>query len=257
MTWNAFHHRGDVLRDVVAEAEARRDGVLPMELPGVTETFGDAHHLVAALQLRWHTRLAGSIERALLDQPDDPESAVVVRLARRRRRARRGPPDPRRAARRAGQPGDRRDARAGAPQGRRDARGAGRPGERRRRGRRTHRGAARGAGPGDGAPSGLTGTWHDVVRGYRIAHRSTEHLLLDHRPSRAARRRLGDQHADELRRGGRRHRHRPRRHRLRVTTSCASTSPARPRTPPTPTGSSTPCAASRASWCTRSPTGPS
>ena len=78
MTWNAVHHRGDVLRAVVAEAESRRDGVLPMELPGVTETFGDAHHLVAALQLRWHTRLAGSIERALLDQPDDLESAVVA-----------------------------------------------------------------------------------------------------------------------------------------------------------------------------------
>jgi hypothetical protein len=77
MTWDAFHHRGDVLRDVVAEAEARRDGVLPTELPGVAETFGDAHHLVAALQLRWHTRLAGSIERALQDQPDDLESAVV------------------------------------------------------------------------------------------------------------------------------------------------------------------------------------
>jgi hypothetical protein len=77
MTWDAFHHRGDVLRRVVDEAEARRDGVLPMELPGVTETFGDAHHLLAALQLRWHTRLAGSIERALLDQPDDLEAAVV------------------------------------------------------------------------------------------------------------------------------------------------------------------------------------
>ena len=77
MTWDAFHHRGDVLRRVVDEAEARRDGVLPMELPGVTETFGDAHHQLAAMQLRWHTRLAGGIERALLDQPDDLEAAVV------------------------------------------------------------------------------------------------------------------------------------------------------------------------------------
>ena len=83
MTWDAFHHRGDVLRRVVDEAEARRDGVLPMELPGVTETFGDAHHLLAALQLRWHTRLAGGIERALLDQPDDLEAAVVSAGVRR------------------------------------------------------------------------------------------------------------------------------------------------------------------------------
>ena len=77
MTWDAFHHRGDVLRQVVDEANARRDGTLPMELPGVTETFGDEFHLVAALQLRWHTRLAGRIERALMEQPTDLESAVL------------------------------------------------------------------------------------------------------------------------------------------------------------------------------------
>jgi hypothetical protein len=77
MTWDAFHHRGDVLRSVVDEANARRDGVLPMDLPGVAETFGDETALVAALQLRWHTRLAGRIERSLMDRPDDLESAVV------------------------------------------------------------------------------------------------------------------------------------------------------------------------------------
>jgi hypothetical protein len=78
MTWDAFHHRGDVLRDVVDEANRRRDGALPLELPGVTETFDDASALVAALQLRWHTRLAGHVERVLMDRPDDPENAVVV-----------------------------------------------------------------------------------------------------------------------------------------------------------------------------------
>ena len=70
MTWDAFHHRGDVLRSVVEEANARRDGVLPMDLPGVAETFGDETALVAALQLRWHTRLAGRIERSLMDACD-------------------------------------------------------------------------------------------------------------------------------------------------------------------------------------------
>ncbi len=78
MTWDAFHHRGDVLRAVVDEANRRRDGVLPMELPGVTETFGDELALIAALQLRWHTRLAGRIERALMEQPVDLESAVLT-----------------------------------------------------------------------------------------------------------------------------------------------------------------------------------
>jgi hypothetical protein len=48
-----------------------------MELPGVAETFGDEFSLIAALQLRWHTRLAGRIERALMEQPTDLESAVL------------------------------------------------------------------------------------------------------------------------------------------------------------------------------------
>lgn len=77
MTWDAYHHRGEVLRTVVDEANLRRDGVLPMGLPGVTETFGDELGLVTALQLRWHTRLAGRIERALMEDPMGLEGAVL------------------------------------------------------------------------------------------------------------------------------------------------------------------------------------
>ena len=62
-TWDSFHRRGEVLRAVVDEANLRRDGMLPTDLPGVAETFRDDLSLVAALQLRWHTRLAGTIER--------------------------------------------------------------------------------------------------------------------------------------------------------------------------------------------------
>jgi len=47
-----------------------------MELPGVAETFGDELTLLGALQLRWHTRLAGTIERELMGHPVDLESAV-------------------------------------------------------------------------------------------------------------------------------------------------------------------------------------
>lgn len=78
MTWAAFHRRGEVLRAVVDHADAHRDGVLPAHLPGVAETFADDLDLLAALQLRWHTRLAGRIERALLDQPADPGAAVLA-----------------------------------------------------------------------------------------------------------------------------------------------------------------------------------
>jgi hypothetical protein len=76
MTWNSFHHRGEVLRGVIATADARRDGLLPIDVPGVAETFGDELTLIGALQLRWHTRLAGRIERSLMQQPLDLEDAV-------------------------------------------------------------------------------------------------------------------------------------------------------------------------------------
>jgi hypothetical protein len=78
MTWTSFHRRGEILRDVIATADRRRDGHLPMEVPGVAQTFVDEPALLAALQLRWHTRLAGRIERELMAQPMDLEAAVVA-----------------------------------------------------------------------------------------------------------------------------------------------------------------------------------
>lgn len=78
MTWDAFHRRGEVLREVLAHAEAHRDGALPMELPGVAETFGDELTLLGTLQLRWHTHLAGAIERELMHRPLELETAVVT-----------------------------------------------------------------------------------------------------------------------------------------------------------------------------------
>lgn len=78
MTWTAFHNRGEILRTVIATVDLRRDGTLPMEIDGVTETFGDELTLLGALSLRWHTRLAGRIERELMGQPMDLERAVVA-----------------------------------------------------------------------------------------------------------------------------------------------------------------------------------
>jgi hypothetical protein len=77
MTWTTFHRRGDVLRTVTEVLDARRDGVLPMGLPGVAETFGSEHDLLAALLLRWHTRLSGHLERALMAQPAHPDRTVL------------------------------------------------------------------------------------------------------------------------------------------------------------------------------------
>jgi hypothetical protein len=78
MTWTTFHRRGAVLRAVIEAADARLDGLLPMDVPGVAETFGDELALLGALQLRWHTRLSGRFERALMHQPVDTEAAVVA-----------------------------------------------------------------------------------------------------------------------------------------------------------------------------------
>ena len=78
MSWTTFHRRGEVLREVIAAVEGRRDCRLPMHLPGVGDAFGDELTLLGALQLRWHTRLAGRIERELMQCPHDHEAAVVA-----------------------------------------------------------------------------------------------------------------------------------------------------------------------------------
>lgn len=77
MTWNSFHRREDTLRAVIAAADVRRDGLLPMDVPGVSQTFGDELDLLSALQLKWHARLSGSIERELMAQPLDLGAAVA------------------------------------------------------------------------------------------------------------------------------------------------------------------------------------
>lgn len=79
MTWKTLPNRGETLRAVTAEADRRLDGRLPMDVEGVAETFGDELTLYGVLQLRWHARLSGRIERELLlEEPMDLESAVVA-----------------------------------------------------------------------------------------------------------------------------------------------------------------------------------
>jgi hypothetical protein len=77
MSWNSFHNRGEILRAVVDTANERCDGVLPTDVPGVAENFADDLDLVGALQLKWHARLSGNIERAFVLEPMDLESAVA------------------------------------------------------------------------------------------------------------------------------------------------------------------------------------
>jgi hypothetical protein len=82
MTWKSFHSRGEILRTVIATANTRRDGVLPTDVEGVAETFADDLELLGTLQLKWHTRLAGHIDRELLEQPLDLPLAVATAWGR-------------------------------------------------------------------------------------------------------------------------------------------------------------------------------
>ncbi|MBO0842936.1 MAG: hypothetical protein J2O46_07100 [Nocardioides sp.] len=77
MSWTNHHKRGEILHTVISTVNERRDGLLPMDLPGVADTFHGEIDVLAALQLRWHTRLAGHIDQELVAQPMDLESAVV------------------------------------------------------------------------------------------------------------------------------------------------------------------------------------
>jgi hypothetical protein len=78
MSWKTFHNRGETLLDVVHVANERRDGALPMSVPGVAENFTDELDLVGALLLKWHARLSGNVERALMREPLDLEAAVAA-----------------------------------------------------------------------------------------------------------------------------------------------------------------------------------
>ncbi|MBZ5732928.1 hypothetical protein K8Z61_00305 [Nocardioides sp. TRM66260-LWL] len=76
MTWTSYRNRGETLRRVIDAADARPDGTLPT-LDGLEEAFASDVDLLGALMLRWHTRLAGRIEREILATPYDLPGAVV------------------------------------------------------------------------------------------------------------------------------------------------------------------------------------
>lgn len=76
MTWNS-PRRDQVLREVILEVDRRLDGVVPMDVAGVQQTFRDADTLVDVLHVRWQAVLADEVERALGEDPDDAPAAVV------------------------------------------------------------------------------------------------------------------------------------------------------------------------------------
>lgn len=69
--------RAIVLHAVIEEILARKDGQIPTNIDGVDTHFDDIEDLTGALLLRWHTRLTASLERGLVDDPEDREEAVI------------------------------------------------------------------------------------------------------------------------------------------------------------------------------------
>lgn len=78
MTWDAYHRREAALRSAAAVIDRRRDGQLPWhELDAAHSAFDTPTDLLLALQMRWHTRLAGHVDRLLAAQPMDLRAAVI------------------------------------------------------------------------------------------------------------------------------------------------------------------------------------
>jgi hypothetical protein len=77
MSWDAYRRRDEVLRRVTEHVARAGDGSLPWtEVAGVPDTFDSPEDLLRALQMRWHTRLAGRVDAELDEQPTDLEAAV-------------------------------------------------------------------------------------------------------------------------------------------------------------------------------------
>lgn len=69
--------RSGVLHAVIDEILTRDDGQVPTDIEGITTYFSTIDDLANAVLLRWHTRLVASLERGLVDDPEDREEAVI------------------------------------------------------------------------------------------------------------------------------------------------------------------------------------
>lgn len=69
--------RAIVLHAVIDDILARKDGQIPTNIDGIDSFFDGIDDLANVLLLRWHTRLVGSLERGLVDDPEDRAEAVI------------------------------------------------------------------------------------------------------------------------------------------------------------------------------------
>ena len=69
--------RAGVLHEVIEEILVRNNGQIPADIEGIDTFFNGTDDLANALLLRWHTRLVASLERGLVDDPENREEAVI------------------------------------------------------------------------------------------------------------------------------------------------------------------------------------
>jgi hypothetical protein len=80
MTWNAYNRRKEVLREILAIADQRRDISITDLLDtvdGGREAYANETELLFDVQMTWFQRLSGQLDRQLVDGVDTPEIMAI------------------------------------------------------------------------------------------------------------------------------------------------------------------------------------
>ena len=71
MTWNAYNRRKEVLREMLAIADQRRNDITLTDLldtvDGGREVFSNETELLFDMQMNWFQRLSGQLDRLLIE----------------------------------------------------------------------------------------------------------------------------------------------------------------------------------------------
>ena len=81
MTWNAYNRRKEVLREILAIADQRRDVTLTELLDtvdGGREAYANETELLFDIQMNWFQRLSGQLDRLLIEGVDTPEIMAIT-----------------------------------------------------------------------------------------------------------------------------------------------------------------------------------
>ncbi|GAA3527934.1 hypothetical protein GCM10022234_26430 [Aeromicrobium panaciterrae] len=80
MTWNAYNRRKEVLREILAIADKRRELSITELLDtvdGGREAYANETELLFDIQMNWFQRLSGQLDRQLSEGVDTPEIMAV------------------------------------------------------------------------------------------------------------------------------------------------------------------------------------